>query len=894
MYKYKFSIISAVYNVENYVRSTIDSIVKQSIGFEENVQLILVDDGSPDSSGEICEEYKELYPNNIIVIHKENGGVSSARNEGLKYAEGEFVNFVDSDDHLGINVLESVYDFFKLHEDEVDLISIPIRYFEARRGSHTLNYKFYKGSRVVDLEEDWFYPQMHVASSFIKRSALDGISFDCNLAYAEDAKFVLQVLLKKRKIGLLNSCTYWYRSRRTGGSAIQNSGKKASWYLPVVNHFQKYFVDLFASQSKEMPKFVQMNIMYDLQWRFKLNSKFIYDAGLTDEEIKEYTDIIRYTIKYIDDDVIMYQRNLYTEHKNYILYFKYSRFPKLIEKENDVIACYSSDAEFSCSRFRIQYEFMNIKDSVLNIEGYVSALPLHYENFDLKIYFGNKVVDCELLDKKNNSFCLGEDILVFKGFKVSIPLDKSNKFDYLKIGANINGKDIIFQKASFKRYFPISIFYNNYYQSENWIVIGDMGTATLIIKKNSIKNKLLSFARLVKSTLRKKNKRAYKALGLRVLCAFEKLFKRKPIWLISDRYGMAGDNGEAFFRFMRNEHPEIKTYFVLTKDSVDMERMKKIGPVIEAYSRKHKKYILLSEYILSSQGEPEYFDLFHGTNGEREPVKDIMANKKFVFLQHGVIYNDLSDWLKRANKHFYGFITSAKGEYDSIINDDYGYNADEVWLTGLPRFDRLYDDSQKVISLLPTWRRFLAKSCNRKTFEWTLVDDFEESDYFKFYNSLIQDERLLETMKQYGYKINFVLHPAFRAAADMFQESEFVQVLKTDISYSEIYAKSSLVLTDYSSAVFDFAYMRKPLIYAQFDRDLFYGNVHIVKDGYFDVVRDGFGEVTYDLESTVDCLIEYIKNDCKLKPMYEERIDNFFAHNDKNNCQRIFDKMMLK
>ena len=101
------------------------------------------------------------------------------------------------------------------------------------------------------------------------------------------------------------------------------------------------------------------------------------------------------------------------------------------------------------------------------------------------------------------------------------------------------------------------------------------------------------------------------------------------------------------------------------------------------------------------------------------------------------------------------------------------------------------------------------------------------------------------------------------------------------------------MITDYSSAVFDFAYLRKPIIYTHFDSQDFFGGKHTVKPGYFDFERDGFGEVEYDLESTVNRIIEYMENGCQLKDMYRERIDKFFAHNDKNNCQRIYDKVMV-
>ena len=88
-YKYKFSVVIPIYNVEKYLEETIESIINQSIGFEENIQIILVNDGSPDNSEEICLKYKEMYPDNILYKKKENGGVSSARNTGLKKVSGE-------------------------------------------------------------------------------------------------------------------------------------------------------------------------------------------------------------------------------------------------------------------------------------------------------------------------------------------------------------------------------------------------------------------------------------------------------------------------------------------------------------------------------------------------------------------------------------------------------------------------------------------------------------------------------------------------------------------------------------------------------------------------------------------------------------------------------------
>ena len=146
--------------------------------------------------------------------------------------------------------------------------------------------------------------------------------------------------------------------------------------------------------------------------------------------------------------------------------------------------------------------------------------------------------------------------------------------------------------------------------------------------------------------------------------------------------------------------------------------------------------------------------------------------------------------------------------------------------------------------------------------------------------------------KKYGYKIAFFPHPTLQPHLDLFDRNDAVSFLDVKTAYKDIYANSSLVLTDYSSAAFDFSCLKKPIIYAHFDIEEFFGGDHICKTGYFDYTRDGFGEVEYNLDSTIDRIIEYMENDCQLKDMYRERIDNFFPYSDKNNCQRLYEKLI--
>ena len=188
---------------------------------------------------------------------------------------------------------------------------------------------------------------------------------------------------------------------------------------------------------------------------------------------------------------------------------------------------------------------------------------------------------------------------------------------------------------------------------------------------------------------------------------------------------------------------------------------------------------------------------------------------------------------------------------------------------------------------MPTWRRHLLAGQNQDN-HWIALPGLESSNYISFYRALLNDPSLHKAALKYGYTIAFKPHPAFIDYLSTFSAPDSVSVLDGKISYREIFARSSLIITDYSSVAFDFAYLRKPIIYCQSDQKEFFSGEHIYSRGYFDYERDGFGEVTYNLEDTVQHIISYMENGCALKEKYRERIDNFYAFNDKNCCKRVY------
>ena len=124
----KFSIIIPVYNVEKYLKKCLTSIVQQNFN---DYELILVDDGSTDMSGKICDEFEEKY-NNIIVMHISNSGVSNARNKGLEIARGEYIWFVDSDDYVEPEALKILSEQLEMNP-KIELLFLKLMYGKLRK-----------------------------------------------------------------------------------------------------------------------------------------------------------------------------------------------------------------------------------------------------------------------------------------------------------------------------------------------------------------------------------------------------------------------------------------------------------------------------------------------------------------------------------------------------------------------------------------------------------------------------------------------------------------------------------------------------------------------------------------------------------------------------------------
>ena len=357
---------------------------------------------------------------------------------------------------------------------------------------------------------------------------------------------------------------------------------------------------------------------------------------------------------------------------------------------------------------------------------------------------------------------------------------------------------------------------------------------------------------------------------------------RRKYYLFNDRLLYGDDNAEELFKFVCNNKLDIlkNSFFVIDKNSLAFNRISSIGRVLKFGSLQHKLKFLNSRIVLSSHSSylGNCFNPF--SEIEMDLYKDLI-NKQFVFLQHGIVMNDVRQYLNRELTTADLFITSTNAEYNYVSSEDFMYEPNMVVPTGLPRFDKLKNDISNVILISPTWRAY----------DESL--SFEASDYYANFSSLLKNAHLLNILKTKNYKIKFLLHPVFDKYKYLFDKfkNDYVQILTTgEIKYFSLFNECALFITDYSSIHFDVATLEKPILYYQFDKDFFFNNHY--QAGYFDYQKDGFGKVVYNEADLIDELDYYLNNNCKIKDYYKEIIERTFIHLDHNNSKRVMEEVL--
>lgn len=361
-----------------------------------------------------------------------------------------------------------------------------------------------------------------------------------------------------------------------------------------------------------------------------------------------------------------------------------------------------------------------------------------------------------------------------------------------------------------------------------------------------------------------------------------KLCKRN-IWLIAERENDAHDNSYWLFKYIRENHPEKDAYYCISFQCKDYkERIAPLGNAIPYGSFRHHIYFWAAKKYISA----------HIGNGFPAPFMCRLFLMrgfyffKVYFLQHGVTKN-IPFYLMREENKIDVFIASSQREQEAIIRDLH-YGPEQVVCTGMCRFDNLAN--AKVIPnrvlIMPTWRSWLHPEYGKST--ESMVEDIRNSNYYHNLMALFTNPRLVQFAKEHDLELIYFPHNQMQPFLDMFRENcpHITCASYAEYDVQQALMDSALLITDYSSIDFDFAYMKKPLIYFHADYEEFCEKHY--PPGYFRYESDGFGPICQTADAVVDQLIQSYEQNFRMPDIYRQRVDSFFAFRDSENTKRNY------
>ncbi|WP_339283222.1 CDP-glycerol glycerophosphotransferase family protein [Oceanobacillus sp. FSL K6-3682] len=358
-------------------------------------------------------------------------------------------------------------------------------------------------------------------------------------------------------------------------------------------------------------------------------------------------------------------------------------------------------------------------------------------------------------------------------------------------------------------------------------------------------------------------------------------YRNKEIWIGFEKFSStAQDNGYAFFQYVDKNKLHDNFYFILDKHSSDYEEVRKeSNKVVPFMSFKYLLLLYASDLLVSSENKRHVYNL--RVRSGIVPKK--IDSKKSIFLQHGVTALKQSSVFKKAKgRGNFSLVIATSDLEEEIIHQNWKYELNEIAVTGFSRWDKLFDKSQKTerrkIFVMPTWRTWM---------EDMPKEDFKRTDYYDNYVNFLNSKELEIVLEKYNLELVFFLHPKFKQYISEFQLDSAHISLKEfqNIKVNEEIMEASLMISDYSSVTWDMFYMKKPVLFYQFD----YEKYEEYEGSYIDMETELFGERALNKEELVQLVQEYAENEFQLKPHYEKLHGEYFKYVDHNNSQRIFD-----
>lgn len=896
----------------------------------KDTQLIII---SPFADYEDEFKFSIKDYDNVEYIEKEEISMAEAYNIGLEKAKGEFINFTLASSYLERNLLDTVklsFEEKKENGEDIQLITVRSKGFKDDVDNSGNSKRTYFGFKMQTGKEGLCNIRINtkclnllLQTYFIKAELAKSISFKPELNLCSVHDYLLALIEKETEVFNLPGLFYYYSVPLENSALICEAAKSRDWYTPAV---RDCFIPL-AKQLKEkygsVPTYLQISMLYFVWARYNCNFFERNKEALTRDEAFEFDGYVCEFMQYINDNVIF--QNIPCKYKmarSLKMHFylgkckvlnvkpleakviKVGKYENQLVLNSENYKAYSEE-ELAAAEKRLDILSLCTLGLTYNQKATVKVIDFISNRIEIDVEFPMYLLDttdyemfAKIGDKKigmtetklySSEKFFGITINRRRTFHLSIPVDDMlNKS--LVFGFTVDGEDYVVKYAFARASSRLSDSNASYMKLNNKRILAFRKKALTVKTLNPVKRVGLECKFFAYRLLRTKVPLKSRILNLALRFIYWLVYPfmhKKHIWITFDKLYKAGDNGEYMFQYCRNLNDGIDIYYIISPDSLDYERLKKQHGkyILKQGSPKLKLLALYSEVILATHST--VFN-YLGFNGKTQVfVKDLFKGI-VVCIQHGLTIQKIAQYQNRIFDDTRLYTLASKYEKENCEKPPYDYFGKELKLTGLARYDGLKNNDKKQILITPTWRRnvvnqsiaFVKKSHN---------DSFKNSEYFRLYNNLINDEKLIECAKKTGYELIYLLHPAMSSQAEDFDKNDYVQIVQAtgDMSYEKILTESSLMVTDYSGVQFDFAYQRKPIVYYHPDTL----PPHYEEGGLIYETM-GFGPICKNHDSLIETLCGYMENECKAEKMYVERADDFFCFDDFNNCERIYNEVI--
>lgn len=861
-FNYKVSVIIPIYNVEEYLRDCLDSLLKQTINMND-VEILLINDGSSDNSLNICKEYA-LFNSNIKLFTQENAGVSAARNIGIKNAQGRYIMFLDADDNYTPGTLEAVTNFFEKHDKEVNIVAYKrVEILNGQPTSDNYRYRYLKEAGIYSLKE---YPFLCITtlSIAVKNMGEENILFNTKYNFGEDTDYIDRLLLKNDKIGYCPNGQYNYTMQRDGGAV------NLSNFSSILQKIEQFENVLFESDAPS--EYFQAVVFSDLNWLLRTNR--LFPVHLSEEEKHDFDKRLKKIISRISDEIILTHPNCLDWHKSYWLRNWKDKEAAIISNKDKISIYLGNRCLYSQQDLDVIYHKVHI-DKHKN-EGYIYG----FIKSKIFCYVDELPEFYAIINKKHEDrihINVAESIFSFNNSRT-----KTNNFWNFKFKFDLSEV----QTVQF-----VLMFDGFIYPSNQWF----MATSVINPRENrseianngykiAYDKKIFYFEAISsdktdeirqKATLKFNNDKYLYTLRNKI----EELKKQDEIWIYSDEVTVDVDNG--YYQFIHDfeKNDNIKRYYILRKPYKDVSSWfepKHLPYLVNFGSENHKILYGAARYVLSSFWDDQVISPFDkATEGK---VKDLFEFDT-IYLQHGILHAHLPLVYHSERCHADKIVISSNFEYENFVQN-YGYQKEELIPCGMPRFDHISitQPSAKKIIFAPSWRSYFESRPQGET-DWKLsVNKFLKSSYFNNIKNFLGDDKLITYLEQNDIVLDFKLHPIALNTKEHFEiKSNNIHILTEAVDLSEY----SMFITDFSSYVFDYAYLKRPIAYFVPDMSEFKQGQNHYRE--LDLpFEKAFGNLLITPEEIRNEVIRIAQNNFVADSSFKNRMNDFYL--PLNNC----------